>query len=415
MRNPSKRIERYREERIPGNDQISEADAEALLELSDTLYLLNSEVGDHRHIKLLQHLVMIAEEVGGLADALDDRDAAETIVRWINQHYDNESTNRDYRGAVRTFGKRLGDSDELPDSIEWIPAGTSSNHDPQPDPADMLRWEEDVVPMIEACHNNRDRAMIAVAWDAGLRSGEFKPLAVGDITDHKHGMKVTATGKRGQRSVVLIPSVPYLQRWLGDHNCRDDPDAPLWPKLRDHSSGISHNSFKNALTSAAERAGVDKPMTLTNFRKSSASHLASQGMNQAHLEEHHGWVRGSDVASRYVAIFGDEADRELARIHGVELDEADEPDPIGPVECPRCDRETPREQDFCVWCDQALDRQAVEELKLDERRVQRALLGMAKDNPDLLETAEEREEIMTALQDNPELLEQARRLVDETE
>jgi len=54
--------------------------------------------------------------------------------------------------------------------------------------------------------------------------------------------------------------------------------------------------FTKTLEGAAEDAGVDKPVTFTNFRKSSASYLASQGMNQAHIEDHHGWVRGSDVA-----------------------------------------------------------------------------------------------------------------------
>jgi len=60
--------------------------------------------------------------------------------------------------------------------------------------------------------------------------------------------------------------------------------------------------FTKILEGAAEDAGVDKPVTFTNFRKSSASYLASQGMNQGHIEDHHGWVRGSDVADAVLTL-----------------------------------------------------------------------------------------------------------------
>ncbi|WP_394296294.1 hypothetical protein [Natrinema pellirubrum] len=108
---------------------------------------------------------------------------------------------------------------------------------------------------------------------------------------------------------------------------------------------------------AADRAGVSKPVTFTNFRKSSASHLASRGLNQAHIEDHHGWTRGSDVASRYVSVFADDTGREVARAHGLEISEADEPESTAPIECPRCHQRTPREIDQCLHCRQTIDKE----------------------------------------------------------
>jgi len=274
----------------------------------------------------------------------------------------------------------------------------------------MLRWEEDVVPMIEATHNNRDAAIIATAFDAGARSGEFRDLQVGDISDHKHGRRMTVDGKNGQRSITLIPSVPFLQRWLQDHPADDDPSAPLWTKL--HSpEPISFRMYKKLLETAAENAGVTRPVTLTNFRKSSASYLASQGMSQAHLEEHHGWTRGSDVAARYIAVFGDAADNELARIHGLDVSE-DESDPIGPVTCTRCGRETPRDQPKCVWCDQAIEHVAVKEIEEVQDEEFRKLLRLAKENPELLEAAEEAEGMIAAFDGDTDLIDRVRRFVD---
>ena len=411
MADPATLIDTLRDDRIPGNGDISAADEEALLNFSDELFLRRSEYSDYRHEKLLRHCTRMAEEVGGLADSLEHRDAAETLVTWINRQYDNEYTNHDYRTALRIFGRRVTAGDDIPDSISWIPSGTSNSHNPQPDPADMLHWEDDIQPMIEACHNNRDAAIIAVAWDAGCRSGELRDLEIGDVTDHKHGMQITVDGKTGQRTVTLIPSVPHLLRWLQDHPDRDNPSAPLWSKLH-KSEGLSFRMYKKLLEGAADRAGVDRPVNLTNFRKSSASHLASQGMSQAHIEEHHGWTRGSDVAARYISVFADDADRELAKIHGLDVEE-DEPDPIAPIECPRCGRDTPRDEEFCVWCEQAIHAGAVEQLTIDERRVQRVILGFAKDNPSILDDVEEREELLTVLQDNPEAQRRAEQFLEE--
>ncbi|MFB6312114.1 MAG: tyrosine-type recombinase/integrase [Salinirussus sp.] len=297
----------------------------------------------------------MAENAGGLADALEDREAAEEIVRWINRTYDNVETNRDYRVALRVFGRRVADEngDEPPESISWVPSGTPRTHDPSPVPADMLKWSDDVRPMIDATTNTRDAALIATAWDSGARSGELRKLTVGDVTDNRDELQLTLSGKTGKRTVTLIPAVPYLQRWLADHPARDDSAAPLWSELA-RPAELSYQSILRILRTAAERAGVTKPVTFTNFRKSSASYLASEGMNQAHLEDHHGWVRGSDVAARYVSVFGEAADRELKRVHGVQVS-GEESEPIAPVDCPRCGRATPRDKDRCLWCDETID------------------------------------------------------------
>lgn len=367
---PDDQLDRLRD-RIVTNTDISDPDREVLQEFDDALTLLSSEYSTHRHLKLLRHCTIVAESVGGLAAALKDREAAETIVRWIHREYDNEETNRDYRVALRVFGRRVsdGEDDEPPDSLAWIPSGTSLTYDPTPDPSQMLERGTDVQAMLEATRNSRDAAAIAMQFDAGLRGSEFEDLTVGDVTDHEHGLQVTVEGKQGRRSVTLIPSVPYVQRWLADHPRPDDPEAPLWCTL-ESGEEMSYQSICNMFRRPAERAGVTKPVTLTAFRKSSASYLASKGLSQAHIEDHHGWVRGSDAAARYVAVFADEADRELARLHGREV-EAEDDDELAPRVCQRCGRETPREKDLCVWCGQALEPEAaarvdaVDELLVD--------------------------------------------------
>jgi integrase len=407
MTDPDDAVDRLRE-RIKESEELSEADRAKLLDFSDELFLRRSQYSDHRHEKLLRHCTRMAEEVGGLADALKDRDATEPIVRWINRTYDNEETNRDYRVALRVFGRRATDveDEQPPPSIDWVPSGTSKNYDPAPKPANMLQWDSDVRPMLDACQNKRDAAMIAVAWDSGVRSGEFRDLTVGDVTDHHNGLQITVEGKQGQRTVTLIPSVPYLQQWLNEHPAREQATAPLWSKLGTDEE-MSYNGVAKVFQRAADRAGIEKPVTLTNFRKSSASYLASEGVNQPTLEDHHGWTRGSNTAARYVAVFSNASDRELARAHGLDVDPEDQSDDLAPISCPRCGKDTPHDEEFCVWCGQAVEPGAAETMREQEQQLRTAVMRLVQKEPDLLDTVEEAGDLLTVLQNRPDLADDA--------
>jgi hypothetical protein len=164
---PETAVENYRA-KCEARKDVSAEDAEAILAASDQVFLLgDSKYGIQRHDFFIKRWYMMAREVGGLADALEDRDAAETLVRWIHRTYDNPETNKDYQNALRMFGELATEGDDKPESVAWIPAGYPSTYDPAPDPSEMFRWEAHVQPMLDACHNSRDRALIALAFDAG--------------------------------------------------------------------------------------------------------------------------------------------------------------------------------------------------------------------------------------------------------
>lgn len=231
---PEAALARLRDQ-IEGSGALSEPDREALLAFSDRLDLLRSEYSPQRHEKLLRHCAIMAglsqvhpEEVlpdVDLSDVLSDEDSRDEMLAWINRRYENPDSNRDYRVALRMFGRHVTDGDDIPEILEEVPTTTSRNGPPLPDPSDMLGWHEDVVPMIEETRNQRDAALIAVAWDSGARWGEHETLTLGDVSDHDHGLQITVEGKTGQRSITLMPSVPYLNQWLSAHPGAKDPDA----------------------------------------------------------------------------------------------------------------------------------------------------------------------------------------------
>lgn len=76
----------------------------------------------------------------------------------------------------------------------------------------------DIEAMLNACYNARGRAAIALQFDAGLRGSELYELTVGDISGTRHGLSGRVTGKIGERSVLLIPSIPYVRQWLEQYS-----------------------------------------------------------------------------------------------------------------------------------------------------------------------------------------------------
>ena len=252
--------------------------------------------------------------------------------------------------------------------------------------------------MVDECHNPRDRAVITLAWDLGPRPYELFDLTLGQFSDSKHGMKVTLDGKTGRRSPTIIPSTPYVQRWLNVHPGDRDPDAPFISR-KNSPKPISNNRVRDILKEKARRAGVTRPVTPRNFRKSSASYLASQGVNQPKLEDHHGWERGSPIAARYIAVFDEANDRAIAKAHGVEVGEEESPDPIAPVPCYRCGNEIPRDEQFCGYCGQAQKQAAIEASKAQTDRLFESAVAADGD------VAEDIRELRDIFADNPTLRE----------
>ncbi|PGF16206.1 integrase [Natrinema sp. CBA1119] len=407
-----------------------DADRRHLLKFSDNIRLVPSEIGEHRHLKLLRHCSRMAalvtppsvedfedndegadvvdeddvkellEQQGLLGLALEYRAVAEAIVRWINSEYTNEHTNQDYRTALRSFGRYRLKKDEPPGTLTWIPTGTSNDFDPVPSERDLLTYD-DLQDMVGAARNPRDKALFAVQFEAGLRGGELYDLHVGDVFDSDHSIGLHVDGKEGERTVHLISSVPYLQRWLDDHPASEDDQAYLWSKLSSPDRP-SYNTYLNYFKNAAGRVEISKTVTPTNFRKSNTRWLVTQGFSTARIEDRQGRKRGSEHTARYMARFGDESNENAyARMHGLDV-ETDEPADTGPIECPRCHRETPREKDFCMWCHNALSLEATEKVDDVDNDMAESIAESATDE-DVDVDPEDVLEARQAIEKNPAL------------
>lgn len=141
--------------------------------------------------------------------------------------YVNEHTKQDYRTALRSFGSYRLKHDESPDSLDRVLTGTSNNCDPVPYERDLLRWKADIEPMIRVPQNSRDAVLIALQFEAGLHSGELYDLRLGNLFDLHHSLGLHVDGKRTERTVHLIISMRYVQRWRSENLTPNDDTAPM--------------------------------------------------------------------------------------------------------------------------------------------------------------------------------------------
>jgi len=320
-----------------------------------------------------------------------DADDIGAWLRWLDSNGFSKHTTNTYRRRVKTFLRRI----ENPNFNELkvvkvrkeLPNGVLS--------------KEEVRALIDACDNQRDRALVFLLYETGARPGEILGLRIGDVRFDRYGAVVVVSGKTGGRRLRLIESVPDLQLWLSMHPDRDNPDAPLWPSKRGSKAGIGIATLEWVLSRCARRAGLNRQVKPYLLRHTRATHLANV-LTEAQMREYFGWSKTSDVPEVYVHLSGRDVDAALLKHYGVvERGEKDE-NALSPKQCPRCRRQNPPSAKFCSLCGMPLgvpEAMAAQERLDRSKRVVETLVKWLMDNaPELLERFVQQPEILKELQ-----------------
>lgn len=240
-------------------------------------------------------------------------------------------------------------------------------------PTDQLLNRDDLQAMLKAKNSPRERAILAVLYDSGLRASEFCSLNIRSVEMDEYGavliLPKDAKGlKTGSRRVRLHESVPYLQGWLDSHPKRTDPNAALFLSMsrRNPEARMTPNALYQFTTKAAEQAGVTKKANPHAFRHAAATERARLGWTEGMMRAFFGWSRGSDMPSRYVHLAGLDYEKMELERRGL-LDEAEHGKPaLSPLTCPVCESENLPTAMFCQSCRQPISPEAEE--MIQERR-----------------------------------------------
>jgi integrase len=265
----------------------------------------------------------------------------------------------------------------MEDKIKWIKISMKLNASKLPE---ELLSEDEVKRMIEAADHPRDKAIIAVLYDTGTRIGEMGSLKLKHVVFDQYGAILTVSGKTGMRRVRIIFSVPYLAAWIDIHPFKDKSDAYLWIMIRGKGSGqqLQYAAFRKIVKTVAAKAEIKKRVYNHLFRHSRSTELA-QHLTESQLEEHFGWIPGSDMPRTYVHLSGKQIDDALLRVYGIKKADSMIPE-LTSKECPRCEKINGPTSKFCSRCGMAMNLESVKEIQEYEQKLPELLQLMLKND-----------------------------------
>jgi len=225
--------------------------------------------------------------------------------------------------------------------------------------------QDEIKQLVDVTDNQRDRAMLFVAYESGCRAGELVGLRIQDVEFDQYGAILRVgkeQGKTGERRIRLFESVPDLQLWISMNPGKDNPNAPLWPSGKFKDQPIQKNGFAELVAKYAKKAGIKKKLCPHSFRHSRATHLATV-LKEAQMREFFGWTKSSDMPSVYVHLSGRDVDKTLFEHYGIkEPVNGNEVSPLKKKVCPRCSAENSVTARFCWRCWIAFDTYKADEI-----------------------------------------------------
>lgn len=277
--------------------------------------------------------------------------------------------------------------------------------------------EEQIQVLIENAKNLRDKAMIAVGYEAGLRVAELAGLRIRDVKWMNSGgylrAKISVNGKTGYRQIPIIAWAQLLKRWIDEeHPYMDDNNAFVFCSLSKKTYGqqLGYQIMRRIVVKAGERAGI-KTTTNPHILRHSRATILANSFTEAQLCEYFGWAQGSDMPQIYVHLSGRDIDKAVNRYYGLEEEEKQEVE-LKPQKCPRCQEQAAATDRFCRKCGLILDPR--ERAKIDMEEKERGPDIMTE----ILKDSEKREEfkkylqIVEQIEDSPDLKEKLANLLN---
>jgi integrase/recombinase XerD len=136
------------------------------------------------------------------------------------------------------------------------------------------------IGLLLAAHTNlKHRAMLSVAYSAGLRVGEIIRLTPSDILFDRGLIHIRgAKGRKDRMTLLARSAADLLKRYIETYR----PQEYLFPGQK--GGPYSERSLQKVMDSALSKTGIDKPATMHTLRHSFATHLLEQGTDLRYIQ-----------------------------------------------------------------------------------------------------------------------------------
>ncbi len=291
-------------------------------------------------------------------------------------------TKQNIKVTVKSFYKHaMGEDLYYPKNVAWIKTSLSMKKRVLPE--DILS-EEDIIAMIKAAKHARDKAIISLLFDSGMRIGELLGMRVKDADLASQPAHVTVNGKTGMRKIPILFSVPYMAQYLNSIQERRPEDA-MWVGTGTwhNTSGPDYAGIRKMVKDTAKAAGIGKRIYPHLFRHSRATNYANR-LTEQQLKQFFGWTGDSRQAATYVHLSGRDIDNAVLEANGFEPHERSSASRLKAKTCPKCRYDNPIESIYCNRCGAPLSMEIAIAEQKTEAELRESLLESVKD-PKLIE------------------------------
>lgn len=318
----------------------------------------------------LNRLRLSAERADTALTAMELDDVNISLSRLKREFEFKEGSRRDYRKALRVFFRWR--------DVAWaedIKIGASP--DRSVDREDLLT-DEEVNDMPEVGSNPRDKALIALLDDTGLRIGAIGSLRIKDVDlSGKIGyisINEDANVKDASGRKPLTYSRGQLANWLDVHPTPDEPEAPVIDKSEgwtgdDDSGAMTQQYLSRRVKMIAEDADLDGDRIHTHlFRKTTISRWIREDVHEQVIKSRVDWVKDSQQFETYSGVEDEQLNEQF--LEHYDLAEPDESERTKLENCTVCGTPLRGTENVCPSCAAPLNesgRDAIERVESSAR------------------------------------------------
>jgi site-specific recombinase XerD len=226
--------------------------------------------------------------------------------------------------------------------------------------SDLLTIDE-IMALLKACEQSRDRALIMMLYEGGFRIGEIGAMRWGDIHFDSYGIVVNVLFKTNKpRYVRLVMSREYLAQWKNNYPVQPvTNDMPVFLTIR--KIPLSYGTAKMQLKRIAARAKISKKITPHLFRHSRITHLIREGVSESVIKLMMWGNLTTDMFQTYAHLTGTDIDNEILSTYGISAEkQANAHAKLEPRQCTHCKTINSPISNFCSLCGRPLNDQAAE-------------------------------------------------------
>jgi integrase len=267
-----------------------------------------------------------------------------------------------YKKLIKKLMRWMHD-DEPP---KWVRDLKLNKDDSPVQPSDLLTQDE-FDRLLNACGHPRDKAIISVLADSGMRVGALASCRIKNVEFNQYGaiLYISKTSKSKKttpaKGIPITWSTGYLNQWLSVHPFKDDPEAPLWVTRDKNMEPLSYKSIRKTIATIGERAGIKKRVNPHSFRHLAITHWILDGYNEQEIKHRAGWSKGSNQMFKIYANFTDqEINDRIYEKCGLKTENKRH---VTLKKCPRCSNVLRPEDKFCSQCSLVLDQESLNSIQ----------------------------------------------------